>query len=651
MKTEFTFKQHEAETANRKVPWSVRSNRIGRGPEPTPVPISSQMRAWNQNISNAGPSRAEPQSPRRPRFGDISRNERARKPPPPENKNMPSGFQTTTNPSSPTRSQNVKGKGKASAFSIPARPPTIFESGSQIFGGGSLFNAPVRSSQEAVDNPALDDTIMGASQIIDQNHVAPADIEMADVANIAYLATPFEEEIEEFEPRNWNIVLRRSILTHIAPDQKSFTFQVLVGAPITTSISSQSAELYQSSCGQLLNILSQTSHDDRDFRYSLGVASQSLAQIARILAIADLISELSAVFNLLTHLIYTVPNFHPYLLPVCDLSQGKDAPSLILQILCEVIRHKFVAIKADHENDMSGLPSLVRALLGLIEAMCWNLPNDLEDWLAFIPRSPLVLTTLLDTARPQWMLLRSVRVLLWLSTRHSLFRSLLSFPAAETSNQEQEKETEIPDITRLPHIETLCSLLADTERKGAEAESMRNFILSFFAMLCVSHTDAHTILVESRAVIPSLLVYMTRLSTTLWEDDEVLMASPSLASSWISSLNQSLCLFHYVIFGAESMPNLRERLELAQSYNGLMHMFIVTIGRMSYAEPPEWVDAKDKADLEEVSDMARELLELVVEGPEGDSIWSTYQEQNDRNSDIAIDDDEEEARKLVNDGV
>jgi len=43
--------------------------------------------------------------------------------------------------------------------------------------------------------------------------------------------------------------------------------------------------------------------------------------------------------------------------------------------------------------------------------------------------------------------------------------------------------------------------------------------------------------------------------------------------------------------------------------------------------------------------MARDLLELVVEGPEGDSIWTVYQGGSELESEV--DDEEKEARLLV----
>lgn len=93
-------------------------------------------------------------------------------------------------------------------------------------------------------------------------------------------------------------------------------------------------------------------------------------------------------------------------------------------------------------------------------------------------------------------------------------------------------------------------------------------------------------------------------------------------------------------------------------------MFIVTFGRLSYADPPDWVDLSGKLELEQIAGkhlhdkpylrlyfnavvttgMARDLLNLVVEGPECDSVWAVYQEEVNEQSDT--DDEEMEARYL-----
>lgn len=58
------------------------------------------------------------------------------------------------------------------------------------------------------------------------------------------------------------------------------------------------------------------------------------------------------------------------------------------------------------------------------------------------------------------------------------------------------------------------------------------------------------------------------------------------------------------MFKAGAPLRLRERLECApRHFNGLVHIFVVTMGRLSFADVPEWVQEEDKQDLERVAGM------------------------------------------------
>lgn len=50
------------------------------------------------------------------------------------------------------------------------------------------------------------------------------------------------------------------------------------------------------------------------------------------------------------------------------------------------------------------------------------------------------------------------------------------------------------------------------------------------------------------------------------------------------------------------------------------------------------------------ADLARALLERVIQGPELDLIWETYQDEGEENNEAAmdVDDEEVEAQKIAN---
>lgn len=140
-------------------------------------------------------------------------------------------------------------------------------------------------------------------------------------------------------------------------------------------------------------------------------------------------------------------------------------------------------------------------------------------------------------------------------------------------------------------------------------------------------------------------------------------------SRTIHIINHATLLLHHLVIGEDATLDLRERLlrAPAKTYQGLIHFFILTFGRLSYANPPYWLDARDRQRLVGVAglysavmsseladdgcaDLARALLERVIQGPELDLIWETYQDEGEENDEAAmdVDDEEVEAQKIAN---
>jgi hypothetical protein len=92
-----------------------------------------------------------------------------------------------------------------------------------------------------------------------------------------------------------------------------------------------------------------------------------------------------------------------------------------------------------------------------------------------------------------------------------------------------------------------------------------------------------------------------------------------------------MLLLHYVIFRTPKGPaSLRARLQAAppRHFNGIGHQFVVALGRLSFAEPPDEVSVSDRVLLEQLADPARDVMDLVVAGPESESVWSLFQEED-----------------------
>ena len=88
-------------------------------------------------------------------------------------------------------------------------------------------------------------------------------------------------------------------------------------------------------------------------------------------------TALSALFNLLTRLVLTIPSFSSALLSVRMNEHDEDSPSSIISSFCTVVRIFFPQLKGDEVA--ADVVSLAQEALELCECLCWCLSSDVED--------------------------------------------------------------------------------------------------------------------------------------------------------------------------------------------------------------------------------------------------------------------------------
>ncbi|KAJ7901938.1 hypothetical protein B0H14DRAFT_1261278 [Mycena olivaceomarginata] len=606
------------ESSSRKPPLSVRSKRIIKDIPSTPLAVPSQIQSWNRNASsNAFPE----QSPVRARVAPDTRRtpEKSRKLP----KLM--GFENSFADATPIRSRSGHSRSKketeASAHASHHREisPTSPIPFPQTFADIKMSD-PQDLSEELIGSGTIGNERLG-------NEGMPI------------------EDFQEVEPFNWKAELTRIILTHSSPQNTSPTLKILVGVVVPQ----ESAERYSSAITRVLELVASTSQH-KDYETSLRGVCLCLASLIVVLNGTDLEDELAALLHLLVCLSCSLPTFAATLLAPSRENGDYD----ILEILCSIIRDHLVPTKQPRSGSTLGGETI-----GLLEALCWNVKDELIGRLAMICGSKDILMILLDTLQPSWIVQRGIRLLVFLATHPKLCRDLLS----NSERPQLSDDVKAKDITRLPHIERLCSYLIDVSRKDSEGVEMKTQILTFFGILSLAHADIHATLVGCLALIPSLVAFLTQMTTLLWEGDEFFVTSSEAIARFVfevsavysdldpnrtvRTLNQTLFLLHHLVFSLEPNFNLRHRLHCAPSrtFNGITHMSIVTFGRLSCADPPEWIDPAQKVELEAMSEMAQDLLDLVVDGPEADSIWTAYQvDPGDAGDDGDTDEEDMEAK-------
>ncbi|TFY77490.1 hypothetical protein EWM64_g6522 [Hericium alpestre] len=383
------------------------------------------------------------------------------------------------------------------------------------------------------------------------------------------------EDFDEPEPPDWAGRLHQIVFMHTLPS-KSNTFQTLLSE--SSSLGDDTAAYNRASSAILDALGSLSKSNDADTL--MRTVSRALLQMANLLHSHNLVSSFTALLNLLTTLIISIPRFIDTLFasPV-NISHRDAPPPDLLATLChgvvihltpDRLRGKDIIVdRTDHID-------LAKELVTLLDAIIWSVPTDYETRLNTIPRTAGVFSTLLNPAHSKWFLRQSTRLVSLLTTRTNNFRHLLSFPDGASEQTNTQK-----DYTSIPHIDQMCALLSDPKKSGSDADVMRHHILSFFTLLATSHPDALTILAESKNLLPSLVVHLCDLTTPLWEEDAALMSAPAQIDVTIEAITHTLLLLHYLVFRPEQPPSLRQKLHQARHINGIHHTFVVTLGRLA----------------------------------------------------------------------
>lgn len=82
---------------------------------------------------------------------------------------------------------------------------------------------------------------------------------------------------------------------------------------------------------------------------------------------------------------------------------------------------------------------------------------------------------------------------------------------------------------------------------------------------------------------------------------------------------------HRLLFYLAASPGSRLLLKIKldkaiRDYLGIFEMFTVAIGRLAFAEPPDWMREADRRTLEDASGPAQTLLAMVLSPEEEDTV-------------------------------
>jgi len=68
-------------------------------------------------------------------------------------------------------------------------------------------------------------------------------------------------------------------------------------------------------------------------------------------------------------------------------------------------------------------------------------------------------------------------------------------------------------------------------------------------------------------------------------------------------INQTTFLLYRLVFGTDPCVNLRSKIQQAPArpFSTLLHVFTIAFGRLSYCEPPSWMDGENRQELESLA--------------------------------------------------
>ncbi|THH05276.1 hypothetical protein EW145_g4910 [Phellinidium pouzarii] len=675
LRTEYVFKQHESESSNGKASWSSRSRRIASGPQQSPISIPIGMRNWASSNA-AGPSggysvRQTPSRRRQNFEGESPKISAGTHSAVPEPK-FP-GFENSFLQSSPLRSsphrstsnlelrnnrtpqKHSRDKGKDNARERGANGP---------FSPAKIPPLNLRPSLAvAYNNPPTDDFIQDFDGDVVINDGSPRrpfkavkegsspGLDQGDFSSVIdseLICDPDGDillEDDSFRGIDWNEELHFMLLSHTCKVSETLTLHFLLSATIPSN------QYYQQVCSSVLESLG------AKFKYPspeklMDKVAEGFITMSVILWESKFIKHLNALFDLLCSTMIYIPAFTSSIFQAAINHEVRPHP--FLHVLSNIAL-KSLKSKDDKDVDDAEFSSLIHSMLTLVGTIAWTVPEHLSSCLASMLQTEGVLMTLLDSKQSNDVISHTIQILVLLATHSTLYRPLSSVPNLHLDGQPIKAVS--TDLSRVPLLERLSSFLVDAS--PLKHDENISSILNFFVLLSMASLDGRLALLNSSALVPSLVFYLSHLTTLIWEDDERIMQSPDAATRTVQNMKQTLHLLHQLVFPSSSLNStegqntvnfdFRQKLYHAphSQFNGLAHMFIVTVGRLSYADPPEWLATELQAEVEKITEPARDLMDLIIEGPESDSVWAAYQDAN--HGIVTEDDDEMEAHLFATD--
>ncbi|EPS96293.1 hypothetical protein FOMPIDRAFT_1062315 [Fomitopsis schrenkii] len=445
------------------------------------------------------------------------------------------------------------------------------------------------------------------------------DVEMPDSQEDADV-----EIVDEFPDIVWAAEVHRIILTHRRVSSTQPTMQLLMGASLPENTAPEHRDAYARLSRSLLEVMGVMLTDLLKQDHAIQSALDVLIQMADVLQACSALEPMLSLLGMLRLLVVLLPAFSR--LMFVRPEGEEDKADVFLDVVCRTTCCHLAPVAGGWSAPSE---ELAKETLGLLGDLAWVVPDEYGSHLGSVPSHPGVLSALLAPTHPTWFLRRSVQTLVLLASHHGIFRSLLTVPEAPANVGDAPPK----DFSKIPHIEQLAAYLRDTTRTGKEAELLKDAIMTFVVTLCMAHEDAVTILQQSHLLIPSVVAFLSHITTPLFEEEPELVNNAQQLEATVMRSVRSVSVLYTLVRGADNSSfNLYNKLRRVATRDipSMFDVAVVTLARLSWADPPLEASDEAKLILEEGIEITGILIEDIIDAPQLEDVWLAFQVDEER---------------------
>ncbi|CEH17645.1 hypothetical protein CBOM_04045 [Ceraceosorus bombacis] len=276
---------------------------------------------------------------------------------------------------------------------------------------------------------------------------------------------------------------------------------------------------------------------------------------------------------------------------------------------------------------------LLAAVAHVLQVMSVVLQTHEVETLRQLFKADGFLGTLLLSSRSTSTLLRVLRMLTSAIRFPSAWHVILACPMDKTDLAALHPRV---SNSPAPLFELLCALLKDSEtarRPSSEMHAIHQTITVFLTQLVMTQPQSLPIVAESAPLLTALVRRMYEDTTVVWHLDGVSTSQLHVDSAQlVARLVSTVRLLGTLYAFPERPVSLARRISSDAChavYNGARHAYILSLSRIAFAEEPEWIAGEERDEMQEVGDLATELLELVLTPDELDAAWELCADRSD----------------------